>query len=56
MICTLTKRGYEEIDRFWEIGKLTATDLRELLTDAELLVIARAMKILSAALRRRGDP
>lgn len=49
VLCELTKRGRDEVERFWAM-ELRAQDLRNLLSEKELRAVSDGMKILARAL------
>lgn len=56
VICSLTRLGRREVERFWRIGHITGKDLAEMLGPEELQVVAGAMQILAAAAARTTAP
>jgi DNA-binding MarR family transcriptional regulator len=52
VLCQLTVRGQEEIERFWRIGRLGIARLTEHLTTDELEKVVQAIELLYQATQR----
>lgn len=55
VLCALTPRGREEVEKVWRAGQMRLEAVADALSTEELALVVRAMELVLEALRRRGD-